>query len=233
MKGIVELTSAIIERCDADATISRNLLTDALYRRGRALGYMELPDVVARVPVEDPAALQRQFEATFRRLDELVDTTAPDYILLRIRRERRRGCRGLALELVDLYRTTHPRPIWHYKKRYDLLTELGADFHAHQAAAEMWFRSRHPGRLVPVLVRVHDDHPAGHKTFTGSWRPLEPFRTGSLRLSAMPHGHFEGVVWLEEGREFTIAGTSPGQASHRFRVRAPATLIDLRSLERN
>lgn len=129
---------------------NRLQLADALYRKGRALGYMELPDVVAVTPVKDPAALNLRFENNFARLDSVVDTTAPEYILLRIRRERRRDHRGTALDLVDLYRRTHSNPVWYYKKRFDLLTELGAAGPAHQAAAEMWLKAEMPGRPAPV-----------------------------------------------------------------------------------
>ena len=131
-------------------------LVDALYRKGRALGYMELPDVVPVKPVNDPVALNAQFEETFLQLDALVDSTAPEYILLRIRRERRRDRRGIALELVDTYRKTHPNPVWHFKKRFDLLTELGAKLHAHQAAADMWLHAEKPRSvgLLPVSNRT-------------------------------------------------------------------------------
>ena len=84
---------AAVRNSDSPQSL-RSVLTDALYRKGRALGYMELPDVAAVKPVKDPVELQRKFEATFQELDRLTDTTAPQYILLRIRRERRLGRRG-------------------------------------------------------------------------------------------------------------------------------------------
>ena len=123
-----------------DAKLTDNLsvtLADALYRKGRALGYMELPDVVAVHPVDDPELLQQQFEECFQQLGRLVDTTKPQYILLRVRRERRRGRFGVALQLVDHYEATHPTPVWRNKKRFDLYRELGSEFFASQAAARL------------------------------------------------------------------------------------------------
>lgn len=98
-------------------------LADSLYRKGRALGYMELPDVIAEHPIEDPQRHDERFEATFKQLDELVDTTRPEFVLLRIRRERRRGEYQEALRLLEIYRATAADPRWYEKKRRDIEAE--------------------------------------------------------------------------------------------------------------
>jgi len=129
---------------DANAAARRELKAEVLYRRARALGYMELPDVVQVHPITDQRWIDDQFEATFQLLEQEVDLTDPQYILLTIRRERRRGNRGAALDLVDVYRRKHPEPVWYHKKRLDLMAELGAAYHAHQTACRMWLQGEKP-----------------------------------------------------------------------------------------
>lgn len=101
-------------------------MADALYRKGRALGYMELPAVLEVRPIEDPQRHEERFEATFKQLDALVDTTRPEFILLRIRRERRRGNYEEALRLLEIYRETATDSSWYEKKRRDILRESEA-----------------------------------------------------------------------------------------------------------
>ncbi len=105
----------------------REVLIDTLYRKGRALGYQELPDVVAKYPIEDQAEHHRLFEAAVAELGKWVDTTKLDYFLLHIRRDRRRGDRGAALKLLNRYIRTSPPTYFYYKKRRDLYQELGWD----------------------------------------------------------------------------------------------------------
>lgn len=182
------------------------VLADALYRKGRALGYMELPEVLAVKPVNNPVALQQAFEDNFRRLDELVDTTAPDYILLRIRRERRLKRYGKALDLVRKYRSTHPGPVWHYKKRFDLLTEAGAKLHAHQAAAELWLHAAKPDRPVVTIFRIQRTSWADKQPeVTGAWTPKLPFRKKTLPFLLQQNGDREAVVRLDD-KQWTVDG---------------------------
>ena len=149
LSAVLSAADEIIQFIDSTPGPHKGILVDALYRKGRALGYMELPDVLKVTPVDDPVAHQRRFEANFQRLNGLVDTKLPAYILLRIRRERRRHQRGTALDLVEHYRRNHPDPVWHYKKRFDLLRELGAELPAHQAAARLWLYASMPKRPDP------------------------------------------------------------------------------------
>lgn len=191
-----------IERLDGPESLR---LADPLYRKGRALGYRELPDVVAREPVKDPAKLQADFESNFSRLNSLVDVTQPKYVLLAIRRERRRGCRGMALDLLEQYRQTHSAPLWYHKKRYDLLYELDVTLAAHQAAADLWLVGKRPRRPIPVVIFWH-----GRKasSLDVSWGPLSPWRTKSLKLRRVSSTAHEGVVWLPRDSSFEVRASA-------------------------
>jgi tripeptidyl-peptidase-2 len=103
----------------------RDLLVDTLYRKGRALGYMELPDVVEKHPVADPKALDAAFEANFAALRRWVDTTETKYGLLHIRRERRHSRYGAAIKLLDRYIAASAPNYWYHKKRRDTYEKLG------------------------------------------------------------------------------------------------------------
>lgn len=117
---------ARVEASDLSADERTAWMADALYRKGRALGYMELPEVLEVRPIDDPQRHHEQFEATFKQLDALVDTTRPEFILLRVRRERRRGEFGEALRLLEIYRETAADPTWYEKKRRDIEAEAAA-----------------------------------------------------------------------------------------------------------
>ncbi|MBT6154691.1 MAG: S8 family serine peptidase [Planctomycetaceae bacterium] len=101
------------------------ILIDTLYRKGRALGYMELPDVVARHPVEDQQAHDKAFAENFAELARWVDTTAREYVLLHIRRERRQARYGNALQLLNKYIPSSEPNYWYIKKRRDVFEKLG------------------------------------------------------------------------------------------------------------
>ncbi len=179
---------------------NRPLLAEVLYRKGRAIAYRDLPDVRAVHPVDDPAALQKRFEACYRRLAELVDMTQPAWILLAVRRERRRGCPGRALELLEQYRRTHPNPVWYLKKRTDLLNELGLSTAAHQTACARWLSGAPPRQPVPVILSVYT---AGEVPSTsGNWRPDAPWRTRSPRFRRVAPDRLEAVVWLLPFRSY-------------------------------
>eukprot|EP00913_Durusdinium_trenchii_P005630 g5248.t1 len=60
----------------------RDLLTDTLYRKGRAIGYMELPEVLAQHPITDVKSHDTAFEDNFAELQKWVDTTDKKYVLL-------------------------------------------------------------------------------------------------------------------------------------------------------
>ena len=120
----------------------RDDLVDALYRKGRALGYMELPDVIAEHPIADPEQHDRDFEANFAELRKWVDTTEKDYVLLHIRRERRHKRFGNALKLLNELIAKSPSNYWHFKKRRDIYEQLGWT-HLHDNARR-WLTIRFP-----------------------------------------------------------------------------------------
>lgn len=213
-----------IDRVKSNADL-RPVLIDALYRRGRALGYMELPDVVAIQPVAEPTWLQREFESNFQRLEQLVDTSLPEFVLLRIRRERRLNKRGVALNFVEHYRRKHPHPVWYHKKRFDLLNELGARFHAHQAAAELWQFARMPKRMVPLLIQLKypDGAPDVLPVVRGSWLAKPPFRETVLSFCETSPGTLAAVTWIEPGAVYQLTGI-PGYSQQKVSVSDSAQL---------
>ncbi|MCH2124065.1 MAG: S8 family serine peptidase [Pirellulaceae bacterium] len=103
----------------------RAQLIDALYRKGRSLGYMELPEVLEKHPIEDPAAHATVFEENFAQLQLWVDTSDEKYFLLEVRRERRSQRFGNALKLLNKHNPNGTTNSWLFKKRRDLYQDLG------------------------------------------------------------------------------------------------------------
>lgn len=101
------------------------ILVDALYRKGRALGYMELPDVLEKFPIKDPADHDQQFESNFAALSQWVDPTEKDWVLLTIRRDRRKNRWGAALKLLNEQISQSEPTYWYHKKRRDVFEQLG------------------------------------------------------------------------------------------------------------
>jgi hypothetical protein len=103
----------------------RDLLTDTLYRKGRALGYMELPDVIKEHPISDPKSHDLAFEKNFAELQKWVDTTSTKYMLLHVRRDRRKKRFGAAIQLLNKHIPNSEPNYWYIKKRRDLFEQLG------------------------------------------------------------------------------------------------------------
>ena len=140
---VVKAADAIIEKLDqnkianalsphadkkskpAGISDKRDLLIDTLYRKGRALGYMELPDVVAKFPIKDPKAHDKAFEDNFTVLQRWVNTTDKDYALLHIRRDRRKARNGAALKLLNKLIDGSEPYYWYHKKRREIYEVLG------------------------------------------------------------------------------------------------------------
>jgi hypothetical protein len=129
----------------ATAEARRDLLADVLYRKGRALGYMELPDVLQQFPIPDAAAHNQAFEQTFSELQRWVDTTQRKYVLLHVRRDRRRGHLVDAVEQLQRLIDQQPANYWYFKKLRDVYSDLGWS-HLHRNAAS-WLVLRYPSRL--------------------------------------------------------------------------------------
>ncbi len=125
---------------DKDATKARKsaekkkaLLIDTLYRKGRALGYMELPEVVAKNPIKDQKAHDKEFEATYKALSKWVDPTGSDYFLLHIRRAARKQQLGESLKWLNKYSSGSAPNYWYLEKRRKLYEALGWDHLADNA----------------------------------------------------------------------------------------------------
>ena len=109
------------------------LLIDTLYRKGRALGYMELPEVVAKNPIKDKEAHEKEFEATYKALNKWVDPTGGDYFLLHIRRAARKQQLGESLKWLNKYSSGAAPNYWYFEKRRKLYEALGWDHLAENA----------------------------------------------------------------------------------------------------
>jgi len=103
----------------------RDVLINTLYRKGRAIGYMELPEVVAKHPITDKKQYDKAFEQNFSQLRQWVDTTGKDYVLLHIRWQRRNKKYGQALQLLNKLIDSSPVTFWYHKKRRDVFVSLG------------------------------------------------------------------------------------------------------------
>ena len=98
-------------------------LIDALYRVARAIGYRELPDVVANEPIADQADQDRQFKEAVAALETWVDLDEAPYSLLKIRQLRREKHPAQAIQALNKL-LNDEAPLMHFKKRRDLFTEL-------------------------------------------------------------------------------------------------------------
>lgn len=103
----------------------RDLLVDTLYRKGRAIGYMELPEVLAKHPITDVKSHDTAFEDNFAELQKWVDTTDAKYVLLHVRRERRKGRFGTALKLLKKFDDRSSTNYWYHTKHRDIYAKLG------------------------------------------------------------------------------------------------------------
>ncbi|WP_197441452.1 tripeptidyl peptidase II [Thalassoglobus neptunius] len=106
---------------------ARKHLIDAIYRKGRALAYMELPDVIEDHPIKDPEQYEKDFDANFELLSSWVDPASKDYFLLQIRYDRRHENYGQALKVLNKNFGNGQPVYFHYKKRRDLYELLGWD----------------------------------------------------------------------------------------------------------
>lgn len=107
-----------------------------LYRRGQALVYRELPDVLARQPMDENELKRNAAEllGVHRELKELVPEHRPEFVLLDDRMLRRDHWYGRALVLLEDFGGQISLQ-WYLKKRRDILRELGWDGPAEEAAA--------------------------------------------------------------------------------------------------
>ena len=103
----------------------KSLLIDTLYRKGRALGYMELPEVVEKNPIKDRKAHDKVFEDNYAVLSKWVDPTGSDYFLLHIRREARKEHFGESFKWLNKYSEDAAPNYWYLEKRRKFYESLG------------------------------------------------------------------------------------------------------------
>ncbi len=136
LKEINSAAQRLIQRLDCQNASDDTIVLAkefAMYRRGRALAYRELPDVVQKTPIADPQQLNRDIGSAYRDLIAMAGQGRPEFILMEVRVLRRQGSFGKSLGLVEQYGTVIKRK-WYLKKRRDLLKELGWEYPFREAA---------------------------------------------------------------------------------------------------
>ncbi|MBA2113301.1 S8 family serine peptidase [Bremerella alba] len=140
MKEMTELKEAII---------------DTLYRKARAIAYMDLPTDDPEHPEnkdirKEPKDEQKRaelFEKAFDELASWVDTTDKKYALVHLRRLRRLDRQAEALQLVNKMIAEDPTNLLLYKKRSDLYGELDWEFA--EKYEEKWRKLRKRDAYLP------------------------------------------------------------------------------------
>jgi len=133
----------------SEMTEQRDAWTDALYRKARAVAYMDLPEDpehpenadIKKEP-QDQQDREKLFEETYKELASWVDPTEKKYSLVHLRRMRRQEKFGEALEFVNKLIGEEPKKLLLYKKRADIYGELGWDFAREYENAWRKLRSR-------------------------------------------------------------------------------------------
>ncbi len=123
-----------------------------LYRRARALAYRELPQVIAKHPIQDRKSHNAALLAAYGELVNLVGEGRSEFVLLRVRLLRRDGWHGKALRILELHGRMIDRQ-WYLKKRRDLLKDLGWGA-AYAESAEIYARE------FPEAVRAENAAPS-------------------------------------------------------------------------
>ncbi|MFK8112165.1 MAG: hypothetical protein AB8B91_08170 [Rubripirellula sp.] len=116
---------AFSERTDAAGWKVYAWAADAAYRKVRAIGYRELPDVLRVHPIDDLPAQNEAFEKALHQLCGIAEANDPRFVLALIRHERRQGNAKRAYEL--LWRNAYEGPAmpWYFKKERDLFGDMG------------------------------------------------------------------------------------------------------------
>lgn len=125
----------------------RELLADALYRKGLALADRELPEVLQQHPLADREAHEELFEATYAQLQKWADMTEGRYALLPAHRQWRQERYGSALALLNKFLAAAEPDQRYFEQRVQLYKLLGWDHLA--AAEEKWLVLRFPKDFEP------------------------------------------------------------------------------------
>ncbi len=105
-----------------------------LYRRGRALVYRELPDLLAEKPMTEEEVEKHEAElvGVYRQLKTLVPEVRPEFVLLDIRLLRHDRWNGRALALLEDF-ASQLNQMWYLRTRRDILRDLGWEGPAKEA----------------------------------------------------------------------------------------------------
>ncbi|MBI1249618.1 S8 family serine peptidase [bacterium] len=133
----------------------RETIIDTLYRKARALAYMDLPEDDPEHPEnknlrkepKDDEKRKELFEKTYQQLSSWVDTSDKDYALLEIRYLRRHEKYGEALQLLNSLIDDDPTNLLLYKKRSDIYADLGWPFA--EKYEEQWRKLRTRPAYLP------------------------------------------------------------------------------------
>ena len=130
-----EIALALIGRSVADdkkgtakrkrAEKLKSLLIDTLYRKARAIGYRELPEVLEKHPIKNQEAQDKAFAEAYSALAKWVDPAGKDYFLLHVRNESRKSNFGAALKSLNQHGSDSD--YWHIEKHRKLYDKLGWD----------------------------------------------------------------------------------------------------------
>ena len=118
---------------------AKSQLMDALYRKARAIGYRELPEVLKKAPIEDVEAQAKAYNDSLKALARWVDLNDPEYVLLLVRKHRRQKEYAQAINLLNKYLSKSDNQSLWLKKRRDMLKQLGW---------EEWASRQHDALLV-------------------------------------------------------------------------------------
>ncbi len=135
---IAEATSKVLALLDGVAKPDQKIALArvfCLYRRGRALAYRVLPDVLEKKPMsaEEIEKNEAEMLGAYRQLKKLVPDERPEFALLDIRMLRYDHWNGRALALLENFGSQLNRQ-WYLKKRRDILRELAWEGPAKEAA---------------------------------------------------------------------------------------------------
>ncbi len=128
---VVALLDAV-DRPDRETELARAF---CWYRRGRALAYRELPDVLKAKPMTDEERKMNQAEllGAQRELKKVASEPRIEFVLLDVRMLRQDHWNGRALALLEGFAGQLSQQ-WFLKKRRDILRNLGWEGPANEAA---------------------------------------------------------------------------------------------------
>lgn len=127
-----KLAVLLEQGADADSDTYRLVRGFCYFRSARALAYCELPEVVAKQPIEDPELHEAELLGAYSQMKELLSQDRPELVLLEVRMLRRDNWLGQALMLLERSASAVELQ-WYLKKRRDLLEELSWTIPAKEA----------------------------------------------------------------------------------------------------